>query len=101
MPKRRPAPRFDLIPTSGLVRLAARYALGAETYGAGAWKRGLDECDALNHGVAHILAYRDRFDRFLAGERPDPRLEDDDLSAVAWCAFTLMHYQDEKKKTST
>ena len=89
MSKRQPAPRFDLIPTQPLERLAARYALGAEIYGVGAWKTGLDERDIVNHAIAHLLAHRDRLDGA-------PETGDDDAAAVAWAGLTLMWYQEKK-----
>lgn len=89
MSKRRPAPRFDLIPTRPLERLAARYRLGVEIYGLNAWKAGLDERDIINHAIAHLLAHRDRLDGA-------PETSDDDCAAVCWAGLTLMHYQDKK-----
>jgi hypothetical protein len=87
---RRAAPRFDLVPTGPLARLAARYELGARKYGEGAWLRGLNERDVLDHAIAHLLAHRDRMD----GAR---ETGDDDLAGAAWGCLTLMHYQDKKK----
>jgi hypothetical protein len=92
------APRFDLIPSEPLRRLAARYQLGAEKYGVGAWETGLSFENTLDHTIDHLLQARDRRRRFDLGERPDPRLQDDDLSAAAWGCFTLMAYQESEKK---
>jgi hypothetical protein len=88
---RRRAPRHDLVPSGPLRRLAARYALGEKIYGRGAWKKGLDPRDALNHAIEHLLAARDRMDGA-------PETGEDDLAAAAWGCFTLMHYEDREKE---
>lgn len=80
--------RYDLICPTGLRRLAQRYGLGAEHYGDYNWcKAGKDkkfQRERLNHLVKHITHY------LLHGDDGS----DDDLAAIAWNAFALMHYSE-------
>jgi len=92
---RRAAPRFDLIPSGPIRRIAKRFEEGLK-YGKDSWKNGLDLRDALNHAIDHLENYRDRLDRHEAGEKPDPRAEDDDLAAAAWGCIALMYHQDKE-----
>jgi len=96
--RRRHAPRLDLVPSGPLRRVAKRFGDGAEQWGRDVWRAGLDVDDALNHATVHLQDYADRLRRFRAGERPDPRLEEDDLAAVGWAALVLMEYQDREKR---
>ncbi len=73
--------RYDLIPPEGLRRLSLRYALGAHAHGEGNWTKGQPPKVILNHMLRHLEHYR-------AGDR-----EDDDLAAVAWGCFALMHFE--------
>jgi hypothetical protein len=78
-------PRFDLIPSLSLRRLAARYELGLK-YGEDNWKKGLPLSDTLNHIIDHLLIYRDK-QKTSASIADD---YDDDLAAAAWGCFALM-----------
>jgi hypothetical protein len=82
------AVRYDLIPTEPLRRLAARYALGAETHGERNWELGLPVGDTINHLIRHLEHWRESLQR---GERD----ADDHLAAVAWGAFALMHFEPD------
>jgi hypothetical protein len=76
--------RYDLISPVGLRRLAARYAMGAERYGDHNYLKGIPASNIVNHLMAHLENYR-------AGRR-----DDDHLAAIAWGAFTLMHYEETR-----
>jgi hypothetical protein len=76
--------RYDLISPVGLRRLAARYALGAERYGDHNYLKGMEASNVINHLMAHL-------EKFRAGRR-----DDDNLAAIAWGAFTLMHYEETR-----
>jgi hypothetical protein len=76
--------RYDLVSPIGLRRLAARYALGAERYGDHNYLRGIESSNIINHMMAHL-------ENFRAGRR-----DDDNLAAIAWAAFTLMHYEETR-----
>ncbi len=82
------AERFDLICPAGLRRLASRYALGAEKHGDINWcLAGNDpkfQRARLNHLIKHLVAY-------LRNGNAD----DDNLAAIAWGAFALMHYEED------
>jgi hypothetical protein len=76
--------RYDLVSPIGLRRLAARYALGAERYGDSNYLKGMPASVVINHMMAHLENVR-------AGRR-----DDDNLAAIAWGAFTLMHYEETR-----
>jgi hypothetical protein len=84
-------PRYDLIPTEGLRRLAERYALGTK-YGEWNWARGVSDAefvnDMFNHTIAHLLLARDKF---LHARMTNDG--DDDLAAAAFGCFGLMEAQ--------
>lgn len=84
-------PRFDLIPTVALERLAARLQLGAETYSEYQWQKGLPPEDTLNHILAHLLHWRDVWRE--TGQPP----ADDDLAAAMWGCMALMWFEAEGK----
>lgn len=79
--------RFDLICPTGLRRLAARYGLGAEKYTDFNWCGGDGDLTfqraRLNHLIKHV-------NEFLA----HGNVGDDNLAAIAWNAFALMHYEE-------
>ena len=82
-------PRYDLICPTGLRRLAERYALGAKKHGDLNWCLAGDKDDKafmrarLNHLIRHVADY------LLEGNS-----HDDNLAAIAWAAFALMHYEE-------
>jgi hypothetical protein len=85
-------PRFDLIPSAPLRRLAARYEMGLK-YGEDNWKKGLPLSDTLNHIIDHLLIYRDK-QKTSASIVDD---YDDDLAAAAWGCFALMWLEENDK----
>lgn len=77
-------PRYDLIPTGPLKRLADLYARGAEKYDDDNWKKGQPYSRAYASLFRHLMQWRN-------GDT-----DEDHLAAVAWNAFTLMYYEDNK-----
>jgi hypothetical protein len=74
-------PRFDLIPTASLERLAGLYGRGAEKYGPYNWARGIP----VSRNIASLERHLQQYKR---GDR-----DEDHLAAVAWNAFAIMHYE--------
>jgi hypothetical protein len=52
-------PRYDLVPSVGVRRVAEAMAYGASKYGEGNWTRGMPVKFLLNHALAHIFQYLD------------------------------------------
>lgn len=81
--------RFDLVCPAGLRRLARRYGLGAAKHGDTNYCIAGDKSDRefmrarLNHLIRHLNDY------LQYGNS-----NDDNLAAIAWAAFTLMHYEE-------
>jgi hypothetical protein len=75
--------RFDLICPTALKRLAARYALGSEKYDDFNWCKGIPIHVRLNHLETHLQEYK------LHGN-----VGDDNMAAIAWNAFAIMHYEE-------
>ena len=78
-------PRLDRIPHQALIRLAARYELGASIHGEDNWCKGLDDptyvLDRISHTINHcynIVA------KIKAGGLPAIKEGDDDAAAVMW-----------------
>lgn len=78
---------YHLISPIALERIAARYQLGSEKYGAFNWTKGFSWGQLLNHSLRHIFHY-------LAGDR-----REDHLAGAAWGLITLMHYEHTKTGT--
>lgn len=77
-------PRFDLIPTGPLTRLAHLYGRGAEKYDDWNWAKGQPLSRVYASMFRHMIAWRE-------GDRSE-----DHLAAVAWNAFALMHFEDTR-----
>lgn len=77
-------PRYDLIPTGPLKRLADLYARGAEKYDDDNWKKGQPYSRAYASLFRHLMQWRN-------GDT-----DEDHLAAVACNAFTIMYYEDNK-----
>lgn len=75
-------PRFDLIPTEGLRRLADLYARGAEKYGDDNWKKGQPYSRAYASLFRHLIQWRE-------GDRTE-----DHIAAVVFNAFALIYYEE-------
>lgn len=77
-------PRYDLIPTQPLKRLADLYMRGAVKYDDDNWQKGQPYSRAYASLYRHMIAWRE-------GD-----VSEDHLAAVAWNAFTLMWYEENK-----
>lgn len=105
-----PAPRFELIPSIGLIRLADRFELGEINKGDKAWnamsanQEILSDktflCNRLGHVIGHALMLLDK----VIHDRPFD--DDDDAAAIAWagvfaiCATDAMQKQRKKELDS-
>ena len=76
--------RFDLIPSQPLERLAIWYEKGGKKYTDNNWKKGQQWSLCLNSLIRHVNEWK-------KGDRSE-----DHLAAIAWRAFALMYYEDEK-----
>lgn len=74
-------PRYDLIPLTGLTRLADLYARGAEKYDDDNWKKGIPYSRCYASMFRHMI-------QFLSGDETE-----DHMAAVAWNAMAIMHYE--------
>lgn len=79
-------PRFDLIPTCALRRIADLYSRGAVKYGENNYQKGMPFTRVYASLLRHLIQYRE-------GDR-----EEDHLAAVAWNACALMLYEDSIDK---
>ncbi len=77
-------PRFDLIPTRPLKRVADLYARGAIKYSPNNWKKGQPFSRAYASLFRHLIAWRE-------GEKTE-----DHLAAVIFNAMALMYYEENK-----
>lgn len=78
-------PRLDLVPHHALVRLAARYELGAAKHGRDNWRKGLGDIeylrDRISHAIEHAYKLLDDLDCF---ERDGTLPSDDNAGALMW-----------------
>ena len=81
--------RYDLIPAWPLAGLAGVYTIGANKYGDDNYLKGggLNWNRVVGAMLRHIAAWR-------MGESHDVEDGQHHLSSVAWCAFTLMMYEE-------
>ena len=80
--------RYDLIPPYALEALAHVYTLGADKYGEDNYMKGLNWRRVGGALMRHWEAWR-------KGERLDRKDGQLHLASVAWCAFTLMVFEDQ------
>jgi hypothetical protein len=80
--------RYDLIPPYALEALAHVYTIGAAKYGDGNYLKGMSWNRVIGALMRHLEAWR-------KGERLDVGDGQLHLASVAWCAFTLMVYEDQ------
>ena len=81
--------RYDLIPAYSLERLAEVYTIGAAKYSDNNWVKGMSWGRMFGAMLRHAWA-------FWRGEQLDPKDGQHHLASVAWCAFTLMYYEQYK-----
>lgn len=79
--------RFDLIPVRPLEQLAAVYTMGAKKYSDHNWRKGMRWGRVFGALLRHAFAW-------WRGERLDPVDGQHHLASVAWCALSLMEYED-------
>jgi hypothetical protein len=75
-------PRYGLIPSYPLYRLAMHYTNGAKKYGENNWIKGMPMSRTWESLERHVQAYKD-------GDQSE-----DHLAAIAWNAFALMWYAE-------
>mgnify|MGYP001574654620 CR=1 FL=1 len=83
-------PRYDLIPTEMLTRLAGLYARGAEKYGDSNWQLAdtPEELQRFKQSAwRHFIAW-------LEGD-----IDEDHASAVSWNVFAYEWHINNKKKS--
>lgn len=76
-------PRYDLLPTPALRRVAELYARGAKKYGENNYQRGIPFSRVYASLFRHLIAFRE-------GDKSE-----DHLAAVAWNAFALIYYEEQ------
>lgn len=74
-------PRYDLIPSKALERLAYVYARGAAKYDENNWMKGINFQRTLSSACRHL-------EQFKQGDK-----DEDHLAQATWNLFALMHYQ--------
>lgn len=78
--------RFELIPVYPLYELALVYTIGAIKYSANNWRLGMEWMRIVGAMLRHITLW-------VGGQSRDPDGQHH-LASVAWCAFTLMEYEN-------
>lgn len=79
--------RFDLIPVRSLEKVARVYTIGAKKYDDNNWRKGLKWGRVFAAMMRHAWAW-------MRGESHDPVDGQHHLASVAWCALTLMEYEE-------
>lgn len=80
--------RMDLVPPLPLEKLAEVYTIGANKYSDNGWLNNpIPQHRVLAAMERHLLAWK-------RGEDRDPVDGQLHLAAVAWGAFTIMHYRE-------
>jgi hypothetical protein len=78
-------PRYDLIPLTGLKRIAELYTRGAEKYDDNNWKKGIPYSRCYASAFRHLIQWAE-------GDQSE-----DHAAAVAWNMLALMHYQETER----
>lgn len=79
--------RFDLLPVFPLSKLAEVYTIGARKYDDRNWEKGI----AFGRVFAAMMRHAWKW---WSGERFDQQDGQEHLASVAWCAFSLMEFQN-------
>jgi len=74
--------RYDLLPPSGVRRLAKHYENGAIKYGDRNWQLGQPSSRYMDSLLRHAFSYLD-------GKR-----DEDHLAAIAWNAFGIIYNEE-------
>lgn len=88
-------PRYDLIESCALRRLAERCTLGAKKYGDYNWQKGLPPSDVFNHVIDHLLLYREKLGVPDGLHAIEGLKSDDDLAGAMWGIMVLMWQQEQ------
>lgn len=75
-------PRFDLVPSKALERVANLYSRGAEKYDDNNWMKGIPVSRCLSSLERHLH-------QFKQGDT-----EEDHPAAVVWNMLAIMHFQE-------
>ena len=78
--------RYDLIPVFPLEKVAEVYTIGAKKYDDNNWRKGMCWGRVFAAMLRHTFAW-------WRGEKLDPQDGQHHLASVAWCALTLMEYE--------
>jgi hypothetical protein len=88
-------PRYDLIPTQALRRIANRFEEGVDKYGQDNWRKGIHDTmwllDRTNHAIEHLKKIQANLHSGLTQISLD-----DDAAAVAWAAIIIMEAESER-----
>lgn len=79
--------RFDLLPPVPLMRIAEVYTIGAKKYSDRNWEKGILWGRIFGAMCRHAW-------NWWAGQKNDPVDGQHHLASVAWCAMTLMEYEN-------
>ncbi len=79
--------RFDLFPVKPLFKVAEVYTIGAKKYDDRNWERGIKWGRIFAAMLRHAW-------NWWRGEKLDPEDGQHHLASVAWCALTLMEFEE-------
>ena len=79
--------RFDLLPVKPLFKVAEVYTIGAKKYSDRNWERGIKWGRVFAAMLRHAW-------NWWRGEKLDPEDGQHHLASVAWCALTLMEFEE-------
>lgn len=79
--------RFDLLPVKPLFKVVEVYTIGAKKYSDRNWEAGLKWGRVFAAMMRHAW-------NWWRGEKYDPKDGQHHLASVAWCALTLMEYEE-------
>jgi len=85
--------RFNSIPPVELMEIANLYTMGGNKYEDGNYLKGMKYSRVYSALFRHLL-------KWLWGERYDKDDGQSHLSSVAWCAITLLYYENNRDKYS-
>jgi hypothetical protein len=72
------------LPAAAMIRLAKHYEIGAETYGALNYQKGMPTSELFNSAMRHMFRYADGMD------------DEDHLSAAAWNVLAMIFMEERK-----
>jgi hypothetical protein len=81
--------RFDLLPVKPLFKVAEVYTIGAKKYDDRNWEKGIKWGRIFAAMLRHAW-------NWWRGEKLDPEDGQHHLASVAWCALTLMEFEETR-----